>query len=88
MEEIDQLDDEVLRVTSEFVEHHPELLVILDTRIPSVINLLSPRASAESQRDNLDAISASLLGHLSVLRPQQEYLSSEQQLSTPEYTSG
>ena len=49
-EEIDQLDDEVLRVTSEFVKHQPELLVILDFKIPSVINLLSPRASTKSLR--------------------------------------
>jgi hypothetical protein len=49
-EGIDKLDDEVLRIISEFAEYHPELPVILDPRIPSIINILSPRASTEALR--------------------------------------
>jgi hypothetical protein len=46
----DLLDDEVLKLISGFVENRQELVVLLDTNLPSVINILSPRASAETLR--------------------------------------
>ena len=46
----DRLDEEVLELISEFADSHQELMVLPDTSLPSVINVLSPRASAETLR--------------------------------------
>ena len=46
----DRLDEEVLELISEFADSHQELMVLLDTSLPSVVNVLSPRASAETLR--------------------------------------
>ena len=46
----DLLDDEVLKLISGFVENRQELVVLFDTNCPSVINILSPRASVETLR--------------------------------------
>ena len=46
----DLLDDEILKLTSDFVEDHRELLVLFDTSLPSVVNVLSPRAGVEALR--------------------------------------
>ena len=46
----DRLDEEVLELISGFVDSHQELMVLPDTSLPSVINVLSPRASAETLR--------------------------------------
>ena len=46
----DLLDDEILKLISEFVEDHQELVVLFDTSLPSVINILSPRAGVETLR--------------------------------------
>lgn len=46
----DSLDDEILKLISEFVENHQELVVLFDTSLPSVINILSPRAGVEALR--------------------------------------
>ena len=46
----DLLDEEVLELISEFASNHQELIVLLNTSLPSVVNILSPRASAETLR--------------------------------------
>ena len=46
----DLLDDEVLKLISEFVEDHQGLVTLFDTRLPLIINILSPRAGVEALR--------------------------------------
>ena len=46
----DLLDDEVLKLTSDFVEDRHDLMVLFDTNLPSVVNILSPRAGVEALR--------------------------------------
>ena len=48
--EADLLDEEVLELISEFTDSHQELMVLFDTSLPSVVNVLSPRAGAEALR--------------------------------------
>ena len=46
----DLLDDEILKLISDFVGDHQELVVLFDTSLPSVVNILSPRAGVEALR--------------------------------------
>ena len=47
---LDLLDDEILKLIAEFVENHRELVILFDTRLPSIVNVLSPRAGVETLR--------------------------------------